>query len=84
VPYATGNYGINYTRPTYYSGVQGTCDSPKFRDEGKVLDTYKMTIQYKEPNPEIFESYYGIWPYAGWGQYVNWWHLTNIVADNPP
>lgn len=73
-PYATGNYGINYTRPTYYSGVQGVCDSPKFRDEGKVSGTYTMNLQYKEPNPEILEPYYGLWPYSGWGNYVNWWH----------
>ncbi|WP_059002526.1 hypothetical protein [Leptolyngbya sp. NIES-2104] len=31
-----GSYGNSYTRPTFYSGVQGTCDSPKFRDEGKT------------------------------------------------
>lgn len=75
----TAAYRYNYTRPTYYSGVQGTCDSPKFRDDGTVNEpngTYTMNIQYKEPNPEIFEPYYGLWPYGGWGQYVNWWHNT--------
>lgn len=53
------------TRPTYYSGVQGVCDSPKFKDNGKVSETYTMNIQYKEPNSEIFEPYYGLWPYSG-------------------
>lgn len=81
--YATGAYGINYTRPTFYSGVQGTCDSPKFRDDGTVANgttstgaPYNMNLQFKEPNPEILEPYYGLWPYLGWGTYVQWWHNT--------
>jgi hypothetical protein len=75
--YATGNYGNNYTRQTSYSGVQGTCDSPKFRDDGTVEATTKMNIQYKEPNPEVLELYYGPWPYLGWADYVKWWHDTH-------
>ncbi len=62
--YATGNYENNYTRPTFYKGVEGTCDSPKFRDDGTVTGTYSMNIQYKEPNPEVLN--YGNWPYLGW------------------
>lgn len=54
--------------------MQGVCDNPKFRDDGKVSGTYTMNIQYKEPNSEILEPYYGLWPYSGWGEYVNWWH----------
>jgi hypothetical protein len=79
--YATQSYGVNYTRETFYSGVQGTCDSPKFRDDGTVASgttsagaRYTMNLQLKEPNPEILESYYGRWPYLGWGTYVQWWH----------
>ncbi len=77
--YATSAaYGDNYTRQTSYSGVDGICDSPKFRDDGTLTTgTSNLNIQYKEPNPEIFEPYYGLWPYSGWGQYVNWWH-SNI------
>ncbi len=81
--YATGNYQNNYTRETFYSGVQGTCDSPKFRDDGTAGNGttsngafYNMNIQYKEPNPEILELYYGLWSYLGWGTYVQWWHNT--------
>jgi len=72
--YATGNYRNNYTRSTFYRGVEGTCDSPKFRDDGTVTTTYNMNIQYKEPNPEVLD--YGNWPYLGWGEYVNWWHAN--------
>lgn len=86
-----GTYGYRWTRPSYYTGVQGTCDSPKFRDDGirsqgatyKDGYLYNMTLQglapqnaQTEPNPEIFESYYGYWPYSAWGEYVNWWHRT--------
>lgn len=82
--YATRDYGNNYTRPTSYSGVQGTCDSPKFRDDGTVRNglvpgngaAYNMNLQLKEPNPEILQLYYGLWPYLGWGTYVEWWHNT--------
>ena len=76
--------------PKYYTGVQGTCDSPKFRDEGKVGSNsnngyyYNMVLQglnpsqsKVEPNPEVFETwYYGYWPYSAWGEYVAWWHNT--------
>jgi hypothetical protein len=72
--YASSAPGYNYTRATSYSGVQGTCDSPKFRDDGTVNTATSMNIQYKEPNPEILELYYGLWPYLGWGDYVQWWH----------
>jgi hypothetical protein len=81
--YATGDYGNNYTRATSYSGVQGTCDSPKFRDDGTVRSgttpagaAYTMNLQLKEPNPEVLDSYYGAWPYLGWATYVRWWHAT--------
>ncbi|GAP99945.1 hypothetical protein NIES2104_65110 [Leptolyngbya sp. NIES-2104] len=38
--------------------------------------SYNMIIQFKEPNPEIWESYYGYFPYLGWEDYVYWWHRT--------
>lgn len=26
---------------------------------------FNMNLQFKEPNPEILELYYGLWPYLG-------------------
>lgn len=38
--------------------------------QGAHYSTYSQT----EPNPEIWDSYYGYHPYLGWDSYVAWWH----------
>ncbi len=61
----------DFTKGRSYSGPYGTCGSPRFRNQGRILSSTSYEIQYGEPNPEIF-SY--SWPYWNWGAYVKWWH----------
>lgn len=67
------SFGLSYTRARSYSSSYGTCDSPFFRDEGK-LNTTKTAFrrQYGEPNPDVLNMSY--WPYATWPNYVKYWH----------
>ena len=59
-------------------GPYGHCWSPCFRDQGRTADgSPYFTIQYGEPNPEVYKgSWPGWWPYWYWDRYVFWWHLT--------
>lgn len=42
-----------------------------FASAGNKAGEYDIVQQHPEPNPEI--DHY-IWPSAGWGIYVKWWH----------
>lgn len=63
----------DFTRGRGYYGPYGYCSSPRFRDQGRTDGSPYFTIQYGEPNPEIY-SY--SWPYWYWDAYVFWWHQT--------
>lgn len=68
----------DFTRDRSYSGPYGYCWSPCFRDQGRTTTgSSYFTIQYGEPNPEVYEgSWPSWWPYWYWDAYVFWWHLT--------
>lgn len=74
--YACGNCENDYTHPrSHTSPHHGTCDSPLFRNHGRVHSHKEYSVQYGEPNAEVFATAH--WPYWNWPQYVNWWHETH-------
>jgi len=93
--YACGNYEgcisdehpelgwVDFTLPSEHSSEQGYCAYPRFRDQGRIRSQTEYSIQYGEPNPEIFS--FTPWPYDDWGAYVIWWHLefSDYVATCP-
>jgi len=68
----------DFTRDRGYYGPYGYCWSPCFRDQGRTTSgSSYFTIQYGEPNPEVYKSSWpSWWPYWYWDTYVFWWHLT--------
>ena len=68
----------DFTRDRGYYGPYGYCWSPCFRDQGRTAaGSSYFTIQYGEPNPEVYKgSWPSWWPYWYWDAYVLWWHLT--------
>ncbi|MEA3306422.1 MAG: hypothetical protein U9Q34_01390 [Elusimicrobiota bacterium] len=74
--YACGEYGKScsdkdFTKGRGYRGDYGYCDSPIFRNHGYIEGEGQYSIQYGEPNPEIYTYE---WPYMSWPIYVNEWH----------
>ncbi len=68
----------DFTRDRGYYGPYGYCPSPGFRDQGRTAaGSSHFTIQYGEPNPEVYKgSWPSWWPYWYWDAYVFWWHMT--------
>ncbi len=68
----------DFTRDRGYYGPYGYCPSPCFRDQGRTAaGSSYFTIQYGEPNPEVYKgSWPSWWPYWYWDAYVFWWHMT--------
>lgn len=62
---------VDFTKPVSSESGYGICESPKFRYHGRIESQTTYSVQYGEPNPEVF-SYE--WPYPAWGVYVKWWH----------
>ena len=86
VGYACGNWisagypcNIDYTRDRSYSGANGFCTTPLFRDQGQIDQTKKNSywIQFAEPNPEVYRSdIIKLYPEWDWDAYVFWWHQS--------